>query len=296
MPTAQPGIFALGTRSHLYLELDLRPGTDPAMLLDSVAGLREPRSTTGGANLVTGFAPAMWDRCAPGQLPEGARAFEPVTGVGGYQMPATQHDAWLWIAGGSTDVLFDLGRAAVVALAPAATVATEQGAFTYRDSRDLTGFEDGTENPPLDEAAEVAVVGDGRPGAGCSVVLVQRWVHDLGAFHALGLEDQEAVFGRTKADSVDLGDAVRPESAHISRVAIEEDGAELEIFRRSTSYGTTAEHGLVFVGFSAEPRRLALMLERMVGVADGIRDRLTEFSTPVSGAYYIVPPVEALRG
>jgi putative iron-dependent peroxidase len=190
-------------------------------------------------------------------------------------------------------VVFDAARAVGAALDRTARLATEQPGFVYRESQDLTGFEDGTENPPLDEAPEVALVPDGEPGAGGSIAIVQKWVHDLGSFHDLDVHEQEKVFGRTKPDSEELDPL--PPRAHVNRVQIEEDGEELEIFRRSTPFGTLTEHGLMFVGFSAEQSRFRKMLERILGVADGVADRLTDFSTPVGGAFYFVPALEAMR-
>jgi putative iron-dependent peroxidase len=123
-----------------------------------------------------------------------------------------------------------------------------------------------------------------------------RWVHDLAAFDRLPIEDQERVFGRTKADSVELSADEKPPTAHIARVETEVDGAELEFFRRSVPYGTAEEHGLYFVAFSAERSRYDRMLARMFGLAgDGIHDRLTEFSRPVGGAYYFAPSLNALN-
>ena len=52
MPLPQPGIFALGTNSHAYLEFDVAAGTDPRAAVAAAAGLREPRTTIGGVNLV----------------------------------------------------------------------------------------------------------------------------------------------------------------------------------------------------------------------------------------------------
>ena len=60
MSTAQPGIFALGTASHAYLELDAVAGTGAHELVAAVASLREPRTTMGGVNLVAGFRPEVW--------------------------------------------------------------------------------------------------------------------------------------------------------------------------------------------------------------------------------------------
>jgi putative iron-dependent peroxidase len=201
---------------------------------------------------------------------------------------------WVWVSGSGYDTVFDTARAIAAAFAPLASVATQRHGFTYKDSRDLSGFEDGTENPPIDEAPALCTVPDGRPGAGGSVVIFQRWVHDLTAIHALDVAEQERIIGRTKDTSEELGDDAKPASAHIERVVIEEDGDELEIFRRSTPYGDLDEHGLLFVGFSADQRRLGLMLDRMVGAEDGVVDAILRWSTPVAGAFYFAPPVGAL--
>lgn len=298
MPTAQPGIFAFGTRSHYYLEFDLVPDADPGMVLDALRALREPPVTAGGANIVIGLGPDLWRRLAPHDSPDDLRDFDEVAGPSGHRAPATPHDIWLWFHGTGHDLVLDMARAAAVALAPAATLAAEQPGFVYQDSRDMTGFVDGTENPPVWEAHLAALVPDGAPGAGGSHVLAMRWVHDLGRFHALSEDEQERVIGRTKPDSVDLGDDVRPASAHISRTVIEDaEGEELEILRRSTPFGSVAEQGLYFVAFSTGQARVREMLSRMFGTSgDGTHDRLVEFSTPVSGAFYFAPSLDALYG
>ena len=54
---AQSGIFALGTDSHAYVEFDLTARGDGRALATAIANLREPRSTMGGLNLVSGFRP-----------------------------------------------------------------------------------------------------------------------------------------------------------------------------------------------------------------------------------------------
>ena len=51
--TSQAGMFALGTPSHAYLEFDAHEGAGPR-LVTAIASLREPRTTMGGVNLVTG--------------------------------------------------------------------------------------------------------------------------------------------------------------------------------------------------------------------------------------------------
>ena len=293
--TPQPGIFALGTPEHCYLELDLRADAAPEDLVRAVAGLAGPLSTTGGVNLVAGFRPELWAGVAPDAAPPGAAGWaEDLVGVEGFTLPATQHDAWLWVAGGDRTAVFDNGRAVLAGVASVATVARATSGWLYRHDRDLTGFIDGTENPSLLTAPEVAAVPDGRPGAGASVVLFQLWRHDTDAWEAAGRHAQELAMGRTKPDSVELDEQHMPPSSHVARTTIERDGVEQDVFRRNVAYGGVTDHGTAFVGFSAEQGRLTEMLERMAGIPDGVRDELTRYVTALTGGYYSVPAVEAL--
>jgi porphyrinogen peroxidase len=293
--TPQPGIFALGTPEHCYLELDLRPGTAVEDMVREVAGLAGPLSTTGGVNVVVGFRPELWAQLVPGRAPEDAAGWtEDLSGAEGFTMPATQHDAWVWVAGGDRTAVFDNTRAVLAALAPATSVAREVTGWLYQHDRDLTGFIDGTENPSLLTAPAVAVVPEGRPGAGSSVVLFQVWRHDTDAWEAAGQEIQERAMGRTKPDSVEFPEDRMPGTAHVARTTVERDGEEQQIFRRNVAYGGVTDHGTAFVGFSAEQWRLTEMLRRMAGAGDGVRDELTRYLVPQSGSYYTVPPVEDL--
>ncbi|MEP6697960.1 MAG: Dyp-type peroxidase [Pseudonocardiales bacterium] len=296
MATAQSGIFAVGTSSHCFLEFASRPDTTAAELVQALADLEEPHTTVGGVNLVLGVRPTIWSQVAPDQMPAHASDFdEPIRGVGGCTMPATQQDAWVWVSGAAPDLVFDVCVDIVAALAPVAKVATEVTGWSYRHSRDLTGFQDGTENPSLAQAPAIALIPDGQAGQGSSVVLVQEWIHDAEAWNALSIPAQEQVMGRTKADSIELDQDIQAGNSHVSRTVIEDDaGQELAIFRRNVPYGTLTDHGTMFVGFSFDPPRLQRMLERMAGAEDGTRDALTHYTTPLTGAYYIVPAIDHL--
>jgi hypothetical protein len=104
--TYQAGIFALGTASHAYLEFDDEGGVEGAATVAAIAGLRQPRTTMGGVNLVAGFRPELWRSVAQGGLPDDVAGFtSPLVGAGGFTMPATQHDAVLWISGSAYDVV-----------------------------------------------------------------------------------------------------------------------------------------------------------------------------------------------
>jgi putative iron-dependent peroxidase len=289
---AQAGIFSLGTASHAYLEFDLRSGGSGRALVEAVARLREPRTTMGGVNLVAGFRPELWAEVAPEEdVPEGVTGFnQPVTGSDGWVMPATQHDAVLWLSGTAYDVVFDVARGAIATLAPVGSVAGETSSWPYQHDRDLTGFIDGTENPTLIDAADVALIPEGSRGARGTILLLQRWPHDVRSWESETVSRQEQVIGRTKPDSVELED--RPADSHAARTDQDTFG---KIFRRNMPFGTVTDHGTMFVGFSAEQGRLHRMLESMAGVLDGVRDALTYYTRPVTGAYYVVPSISGLR-
>jgi porphyrinogen peroxidase len=289
--TPQSGIFALGTASHAYLEFDKDPDVAVAELVQAVAAMREPRTTMGGVNLVAGFAPELWREVAPAEAPPDLAGFrEDLVGVEGYVMPATQHDAVLWISGSAYDVVFDVARATIAALAGLATVADETSSWPYRHDLDLTGFIDGTENPTLVEAPDFVLVPEGKPGAYGSVLLLQKWRHDSREWESLPVERQEEVIGRRKADSTELED--KAADSHVARTDQDEFG---KIFRRNMPYGTVTDHGTMFVGFCSEQGPLAAMLESMAGLTTGARDALTYFTQPLTGAYYFVPSTQSLQ-
>jgi putative iron-dependent peroxidase len=265
---------------------------DVARAIESVAG---PRSTVGGVNRVVGFRPSLWRSLAPKDAPSDVHDFEgELRGADGYAMPATQADVWIWFAAASYDVVFDLGQQAVDSLAGVAALVRETRGWAYRHNRDLTGFEDGTKNPTLDAAPEIALIEDGKPGAGGSVLLFQQWRHDGNEFRDLPVPKQEDVIGRTKADSIEFEGAAMPDDSHVQRTTVQRDGHDLKIFRRNVPYGTVQEHGTLFIGFSADQARMHRMLEQMAGIG-GPRDALTRYTTPLTGAYYFVPSIQALR-
>ena len=291
MSTPQSGVFALGTVSHAYLEFDVSADRDPRDLVAAISSLREPRTTMGGVNLVAGFRPALWRDAVSEGAPADLAGFDAdLVGKGGFTMPATQHDAVLWLSGSAYDVVFETARGAIAELGRLATLVEETSSWPYMHDRDLTGFIDGTENPSLMDAPELVLVPEGEPGAGGTILLLQKWAHDAPAWEALSDAEQEAVIGRRKTDSVELED--KPDDSHVASTDQDVFG---KIFRRNMPYGTVSDHGTMFVGFSATQRPLAAMLESMAGIDDGSPDALTRFTTPLTGAYYFVPSTEALR-
>jgi putative iron-dependent peroxidase len=249
----------------------------------------------GGPNLLWGLDPDLWRALAPEGTPADVRPFAGVTGPAG-TAPATQGTVWLWASGNAREKLWSACAAADAVLSPLATDRRELSAYSSYDSRDPIGFIDGSANPSLDEALEVALYPDDVPGAGGSAVLVQQWVHDLAAFDALSLPEQEAVFGRSRELSVEMADDTKPVTAHSARTAVVgADGRERHIYRRNTPYATVAAAGTLFIGCSNDPGRLDLMLARMYGTADEHSDALLGYSRAITGSCYFVPAMDALN-
>ena len=83
----------------------------------------------------------------------------------------------------------------------------------------------------------------------------------------------------------------KPADAHAAQTEQERFG---KILRRNMPFGTFTDHGTTFVGFCADQARLQKMLESMAGLIGGQRDALTNYTRPVTGAYYFVPAIESL--
>jgi porphyrinogen peroxidase len=302
MPNPQSAIIPEPRESALFLVLRVR---DAAAQRQSVANVlaRVPALTEEVAALdpkaqlvsAVGIGSALWDVISPKKRPAGLRAFKPAAAEG-RSAPATGGDILFHIISGRHDLNFELAIRLMRELGAAAEVLDEVHGFRYLDSRDLTGFIDGTENPKGAERADVALISGEDPDfAGGSFVFTQRYVHDLRKWMTLDVRDQERAIGRTKRDSEDLGDA-KPPTAHISRVTIEEGGEELKIVRHSFPYGTVSEVGLFFIAYCRSLDIPERMLSRMFGSADdGMHDRLMEFTKPVSGATFFAPSLEMLK-
>ena len=159
--------------------------------------------------------------------------------------------------------------------------------------RDLSGFEDGTENPKeMEEKIEATLTNEKD-----SFLLAQKWVHNLKFFNSLSLKEQENDIGRTKEDSIELED--KPETSHVARVTLEKDGEEIEVVRQSMSFGNSSQHGLFFISYANSGKTFIHQLESMVGKGEyatpqGHNDHIMRFSTNILGSLYFIPSIGTL--
>jgi putative iron-dependent peroxidase len=301
MAEPQGGILPEPRESALFLVLRARDRVrDSAAIARAAARIpaltaklakRDPRARLVS---VASFGPELWEAVAPGRRPRGLRGFRAIEAEG-RRAPATGGDLLLHAVSRRPDLCFELAMQLRGALGDVVEVLEELQGFRYLDSRDLTGFIDGTENPRGKKRAAAALLGD-REFAGGSFVFTQRYVHDLGKWQGLSVREQEQVIGRTKRDSRQLSARARPPTAHISRAVIVEDGDELEIVRHSFPYGTTSECGLFFIAYTKDLAIPEKMLQRMMGTSgDELHDRLMEFTRAVSGANFFAPSLRMLR-
>ena len=225
----------------------------------------------------------------------GASGLKPFVtlGKGDLTAPSTQGDLLVHIQSLRPDVNFSVAQAAVNAFVRAIDVQQEIHGFRWVEERDLTGFIDGTENPKDAKRAEVALIANGDDKDG-SYVFTQRYEHNLAKWSKLNIEKQENVFGRTKADSVEMDD--KADTSHVGRTDLKENGKGLKILRQSLPYGTASgTHGLFFIAYCATLYNIEQQLLNMFGEKDGKTDRILGFTKAVTGAYYYAPSMEQLQ-
>ena len=209
----------------------------------------------------------------------------------GIEIPSTPTALWCWLRGNDRGELFHRSRQIEDLVAPAFVLSDVVDAFQYDQNRDLSGYEDGTENPEGDEAIKAAIVeGKGEGLDGGSFVAVQQWLHDFEAFDLMTTDEQDNAIGRHVSDNEEFDEA--PESAHIKRSAQENFEPEAFMLRRSMPWAEGMESGLMFVAFGCSFDAFEAIQNRMLGKDDGITDALYSFTRPITGAYYWCPPTK----
>ncbi|MEV0799404.1 Dyp-type peroxidase [Kribbella sp. NPDC050281] len=291
------------TGSAIFLVVRIEPGGEETTrdLLERVSGLIRSvgfRVPAGNLSCVTSIGSDVWDRLFSGPRPAHLHPFIELDGAK-HRAVSTPGDLLFHIRAAHLDQCFELAGQIMKALDGAATVVDEVHGFKYFEMRDLLGFVDGTENPAGSEAEDAVLIGAEDPDfAGGSYVIVQKYLHDLKAWNALSVEQQELAIGRTKLDDIELSDDDKPSNAHIALNVIEdEDGNELQILRDNMPFGTIGmqEFGTYFIGYAKTPSVTELMLRRMfIGEPEGNYDRILDFSTAVTGSLFFTPTAEFL--
>lgn len=280
MSAPQPGILAPVPSHARYLEFVTLPDSDPR------AGLSALTKLPDGQKRVVGLG------CGLAQAAGGSidllRAFPAMSGPG-CEVPSTQADLWCWVTGEDRGEVLHAARDFTAAASAGFRCVRSVEAFRYKSGLDLTGYEDGTENPEGEDAVEAAILQDAGPGLeGSSFVAAQQWLHDFDHFDSLTQDDKDNIIGRRLSDNVEFKGS--PASAHVKRTAQESFDPEAFLLRRSMPWSNGEGAGLYFSAFGKSFEAFEAQLKRMTGAEDGIIDGLFRISRPVTGGYYWCPP------
>jgi porphyrinogen peroxidase len=304
MQTTEPqAILTPISAAAIFLTLTVDAGTEQEVrdLLSDVSGLKRSvgfRAPEAELTCVTGIGADLWERLFGRSRPAGLHPFREFNGSR-HSARATPGDLLFHIRAHRLDLCFELAQLLIDRLNPFAKVVDEVHGFRSFEERDLLGFVDGTENPAGEAAREAVLIGDEDPNfADGSYVLVQKYLHDLDAWNALSVEEQERAFGRTKLADVEFPDELKPANSHLAlNTIVDENGDQQQIMRFNMPFGRVGagEFGTYYIAYARTPEVIEQMLENMfIGKPPDNYDRILDFSTAVTGNLFFVPTVEFL--
>jgi putative iron-dependent peroxidase len=304
VPAAEPQpVLTPLTEAAIFLVLTVHPGGEDTVrdVLADVSGLKRSvgfRIPEGELSCVVGIGSEAWDRLFGVGRPAGLHPFPGFAGPR-HTAPATSGDLLVHLRAHRLDLCFELAQRLTARLTGSARVVDEAHGFRSFDERDLLGFVDGTENPEGAPASDAVLIGDEDPEfAGGTYVVVQKYLHDLTAWDALPVEEQERVIGRTKLSDIELPDEVKPANSHVALNTIVDDaGKQRQIVRFNMPFGSVAnsEFGTYFIGYTRSPDVIEDMLRNMfIGKPPGNYDRILDFSRAVTGNLFFVPTADFL--
>ncbi len=200
---SQPVLTPL-TEAAIFLVLTVREGADDDVrgVLADFAGIGRSvgfRVPDGELRAVVGIGSALWDRLFDGPRPAKLHELPEFRGDR-HASVSTPGDLLFHLRARRMDLCFEMAAQIMRRLDGKVEVADEVHGFKYFDERDLLGFVDGTENPTGRSAYAAALIGAEDPDfTGGSYVIVQKYLHDMAAWNALPVEEQERVIGRASS-------------------------------------------------------------------------------------------------
>lgn len=300
----QSGITAQASQDAIFLTFNQtdQPDALPRIraMLAAVPALQQQWQADypeANLHLVAAVGTAFWPLLVAGQVPALLAPF-PALAEGERLAPATPVDLLFHIRSDRHDLNFQLAWQIREQLAEVAELVEEVHGFRYLDSRDMTGFVDGTENPEGAQREAVAVVGDEDPAfAGGSYIHLQKYIHRMPLWNRQSIKTQEDTIGRTKADNVEYASSDKAATAHTKRTSLKDaDGESIEILRHSMPWGNSQQCGLMFASYCRTPANFETMLRSMVeGDEHKQWDHLLKYTRAVTGQAFFAPSVSGLQ-
>ncbi|BDM63487.1 peroxidase [Shewanella sp. NFH-SH190041] len=301
MSREQLGICAEGNLHSVYLMLNANDGVEQ-QLRPSIANIAHyiheltDQYADCAFNGFVAVGANYWDTLYPASRPAKLKPF-PAMEAGNRDAPALEHDLFVHLRADRLDVLHLVASDVCCMLEDLTELVDEERGFRFMDSRDLTGFVDGTENPKGLQRQAVALVGDeDNAFAGGSYIHVQKYAHNLTKWQRLAVKKQEDIIGRTKQDNIEYASEDKPLTSHIKRVNLkDEQGNAMEILRQSMPYGSVKQQGLMFIATCRTPEHFEKMLQSMVhGDGEGNHDHLMHFTKAMTGSSFFAPSLDYL--
>jgi len=264
-------------------------------LMSNLNNSAQVRTVTSRASVVMGISYSAWKKLdLPEPLPKELADFSPIAGQK-HTAVATPGDLHFHIRADDKSYCIDMAAAISETLSGVADCIEEVHGFRYWDGRSILGFVDGTENPNGNDRAFFGIIGDeDKKYKGGSYLFVQKYIHDLVAWRALPVSEQEKVFGRSKANDIEMPDDVKPSNSHSALANV---GDDKKIVRDNMPFGSMAsnEMGTYFIAYASTFSTVKAMLTKMFkGDPEGNYDRILDFSTARTGTLFFVPTFEML--
>lgn len=152
MPTSQPAVLPAGGAHAYFMTFAVVGESTPAAVIKaigeacSISRAMAGRERRARLLYALGIGSTLWDRISLARRPAGLRPFRAIQ-ANGRSAPSTGGDLLRHVTFGRHDLNLELSMNLVRRLREVAMLTEEVHGFRYLDSRDLTGFIDGNENP-----------------------------------------------------------------------------------------------------------------------------------------------------
>ena len=264
-------------------------------LMSNLNNSAQVRTINSKASVVMGISYMAWKKLnLPEPLPKELVEFKAIEGQK-HTAVATPGDLHFHIRADNQSYCMDMAANISEIISQIADCIEEVHGFRYWDGRSILGFVDGTENPNGTDRAFFGIIGDkDEKYKGGSYLFVQKYIHDLIAWKALPIAEQEKVFGRSKTNDIEMSDDVKPSNSHSALANV---GDDLKIVRDNMPFGNMAknEMGTYFIAYASTFSTVTKMLTRMfIGEPEGNYDRVLDFSTAKTGTLFFCPSMDML--
>ncbi|MED7819905.1 MULTISPECIES: Dyp-type peroxidase [unclassified Francisella] len=204
------------------------------------------------------------------------------------------YDLVLWLRGDDKGELFHNAINIKKALGDYFNFQKAISSYTYHGKYDLSGFEDGIENPKGEEEVPAAIISTQGSLEGSSFWVLQQWLHDFNWLNSVSQTEKEECIGRSLDDSHQFENL--KDFAHVKRSAKENFDPEALLLRKSMPWSDdNLNGGFMFSAFATSYRSFNLQMWNMLGGDDGIVDGVFKFSKIIETSYLWCPPFKKGR-